>query len=562
MLSLLKIKNIAIIESAEIEFTYGLNVMSGETGAGKSIILDSLNAVLGFRASRELIRTGESEAGVTALFRDISAETENALKELCLPASDDGTLLLTRVISQDKNTCRVNGAPASVAVLRALSSSLVSIHGQQDNRELLDSKTHRAYIDKIAADTELLEEYGELYSHLCSLKDEIASLTMDESEKVRRTELLEYQINELKSAGLRTGERDELISRRDLIRNSEKLNELFSLIVTLLDGDGDTSGALAMLGTAQDAAEKAARLVSDALPSSEMLSEAIAAAENALSEIRVLYDAEEGDPHELDRIEERLDTLYRLGRKYGADEDDMLSFLEKAETELDSIVFSDERLSKLKREYSLCERECNSVAEKLSAVRQSAAGEFSVKVMDELRFLDMPSVTFSARFTRTPLSEYGIDDIEFLISANVGEEPKPIAKIASGGELSRIMLAIKRVLSENDGVGTLVFDEIDAGVSGRAAYKVGCKLAEVSNSRQVLCVTHLTQIAAFADTHLLINKSVRDEKTYTDVTLLDEQGRLSELARIIGGGKSVTSAQLQSARETLNDCTEYKKGHK
>ena len=550
MLSVLKIRNIAVIESAEIEFFRGFNVLTGETGAGKSIILDSINAVLGFRTSRELIRTGETQAEVTALFCDIDASSEKALESLGLPLSDDRSLLISRTISADKNVCRINGALTNVAALKTVGATLITIHGQQDNRELLDPETHLSYIDALAGTKELFSKYSEAYSKLVSADAKIKKISSDKAERARRADMLSFQIDELQKANIVPGEWEELKNRRSLMRNYEKIQTAFASAYSALSGGDDFSGALSLVSGAQ----RELSSVSDCSKDAEKLSERLSEIYYELDDISDVLRGDGFDggfsQGELNDVEERLDMLYRLSKKYGDTEEEMLAFLENAEKELESVSLSDEMLEELLLKREKLYENAKSLAEELSKKRKSAAETFCESVCKELRFLDMPSVRFEAVFKDVPLSENGVDSAEFLISANVGEDLKPLAKTASGGELSRIMLAIKNVLSDKDSVNTLVFDEIDTGVSGRAASKIAAKLYEVSRKKQVLCVTHLGVIASKGDSHYLIEKSEHDGKTFTNVTLLSPEARKYEIARIIGGG-NVTDLQLKNAEEML-----------
>ncbi len=551
MLSVLKIRNIAIIENAEIEFNKGFNVLTGETGAGKSIILDSINAVLGFRTSRELIRTGETEAEVTALFSFVNEKTNNKLAELGLPVNEDNSLLITRTITADKNVCRVNNSLTSVSALREIGSTLISIHGQQDNRELLDSETHISYLDAVAENSDLLENYKTTYSELCEINSEIKSLMSDEAEKIRMIDILSFQIDELTKAEITVGEWEELKNKRTEIQNIEKISEGFNMAESALSGGDGFTGAVELVSGAAKALSQVASFSKTAEELSTKLNDIYYELSDVADTLRFNDGESEYTRNDLELIEERLDLLYRLSKKYGSTEEEMLEFLSKAEEKLNSLTSSEENLEALKEKREIILTKAQKQAELLSKSRKETAKKFEENVMEELRFLDMPSVQFNVQFTRVALCENGVDSVEFLISANVGEPPKPIAKIASGGELSRIMLALKNVLSDKDQIGTMIFDEVDTGVSGRAATKVAQKLKEVSCGRQVICVTHLAQLAVLADNHYLIEKSARDGKTYTNVTPLDFEGRKYEIARITGGGE-ITETQLKNAEEMLS----------
>ena len=555
MLSLLKIDNIAIIESAEIEFSRGFNVLSGETGAGKSIILDSINAVLGFRTSRELIRTGASEARVTALFSSVSENVERKLLELSLPLTPDKTLLVSRVISSDKNICKVNNALTNVSALREIGAELISIHGQQDNRELLNNETHISYIDSIGDLTPVVGDYSALYNELLTLKAQIKKLSGNKEEKARRIDILSYQIDELEKAEINPGEWESLKNRRTELQNFERIQESLSAAYDALSGSDSYKGAVEMVSGAFRELSSIGKFSNEIQAVSEKLGDLYYELSDVADTVRDSISGDGYNPLELEDIENRLDLLYKLSKKYGESEEAMLQYLENAKKELSEISLSDEVLDELKIKYSEKLVEAETLAKTLSEKRKKEAEIFCERVCDELGFLDMPSVQFLVDFKEVDLCENGIDSVEFLISANVGEIPKPIAKIASGGELSRIMLALKTVLADKDKIPTMIFDEIDAGVSGRAALKVASKLKEVSKGKQVLCVTHLAQLMSYADSHYLIEKAVRDGKTYTGVTLLDLEGRTKEIARITSGGE-ITQTQLDNALEMINSAKE------
>lgn len=552
MLDLLKIQNIAIIESAEIEFSGGFNVLSGETGAGKSIILDSINAVLGFRTSRELIRTGESEARVTALFSRLEKSVEKKLEELSLPLSPDGTLLISRTIGFDRNICKVNNALTNVTALREIGAELISIHGQQDNRELLNNETHIDYIDAMVTEKSVFNEYSSLFSELCEIKSKIKRLSGDKEAKMRKIDILSYQIDEIEKAEINPGEWEKLKNRRTELQNYEKIQGgLYGAYEALAGGD-DFTGAVQLLSGAYRELTSIAQYSEDADALSKKLGDLYYEIEDISDTLRVSVNDEGYSQAELEEIENRINLIYNLSKKYGETEEDILEFLENAKKELEEISFSDEKLEELKSRYAELYDEVFSLAREISEMRKKISVDFAEKVCNELKFLDMPHVEFLVDFSETELSEKGIDSCEFLISANVGEVPKPIAKIASGGELSRIMLAFKTVMADKDKINTMVFDEIDTGVSGRAALKVAAKLKQVSKGKQVLCVTHLAQLMAYADNHYLIEKAAKDGKTYTSVTPLDFDGRKNEIARITGGGE-VSAIQLENAEEMLKN---------
>lgn len=550
MLSNLQIENIAVIKSASIDFENGFNVMTGETGAGKSIVIDSLNAILGERTSRELIRSGADSASVCAEFQNVGDNVKNELEKLGIEKDD--TLIVSRKLTPDgKNVCRINGMPATVSMLKALGVQLVNIHGQLDNQSLLSPETHCSFIDKLAGNGRELNEFKELYSLYIKKENELKSLNTDENEKNRRLDILNYQIEEIQKADIRPGEKDELTEKLGFLRNAEKVLDLLHTAYAALNGDGEMPGA------ADIAADAASKLLSAADYSSDFTETANGVNDAAMNlsayteELRDKIYSLDYDPNETERAEERLDVIYRLSQKYGDSEEDILAYLENAEKERDALSFSDERAEQLRAETEKAYNEALAAAKKLSEIRIEAGKKFSADVERELAFLDMPSVKFIVNDSVGKLYENGIDNIEFLLSANAGEEPKPLSKIASGGELSRIMLAIKCVLSELDDIDTLIFDEIDSGVSGRAALKIAAKMKELSKTHQVICVTHLAQIAAFADEHKLISKEEKDGRTYTCIASLDYNGRKYELARIMGG-LTVTQSILNSAEELLS----------
>ena len=550
MLSNLQIENIAVIKSASIDFENGFNVMTGETGAGKSIVIDSLNAILGERTSRELIRSGADSASVCAEFQNVGDNVKNELEKLGIEKDD--TLIVSRKLTPDgKNVCRINGMPATVSMLKALGVQLVNIHGQLDNQSLLSPETHCSFIDKLAGSGRELNEFKELYSLYIKKENELKSLNTDVNEKNRRLDILNYQIEEIQKADIRPGVKDELTEKLGFLRNAEKVLDLLHAAYAALNGDGEMPGA------ADIAADAASKLLSAADYSSDFAETANGVNDAAMNlsayteELRDKIYSLDYDPNETERAEERLDVIYRLSQKYGDSEEDILAYLENAEKERDALSFSDERAEQLRAETEKAYNEALAAAKKLSEIRIEAGKKFSADVERELAFLDMPSVKFIVNDSVGELYENGIDNIEFLLSANAGEEPKPLSKIASGGELSRIMLAIKCVLSELDDIDTLIFDEIDSGVSGRAALKIAAKMKELSKTHQVICVTHLAQIAAFADEHKLISKEEKDGRTYTCIASLDYNGRKYELARIMGG-LTVTQSILNSAEELLS----------
>lgn len=553
MLSDLKISDIAIIKEAAIHFDGGLNVLTGETGAGKSIIIDSINAILGERTSRELIRTGSKCAEVSAYFEKIGNSASGLLESLGISCEEDNSLLLYRKITADgKNVCKANGESVTVSMLKKIGQSLINVHGQMDNHNLLNEDLHYTYIDGFAENETLRSEYSACYESYIEAKHKFDSLVVDETEKARKIDLLSYQINEIESADIRLGEKVELEKRKTVLQNAETLIELVNGAVEVINGSDNFRGAEELLSFAAESLSKASNLDESLSKVSDAVSDMSYSISDCASELSSFLYSFDIDPCELDGIEERLDVLFRLSKKYGPDEEDILNFLEKAKAELEQVEFSD----KLKEKYELELKErlvlLEEAAEKLSENRKKFGAEFIKAVSGELAFLDMASITFKIIQNRKAFDETGADEIYFLISANAGEEPKPLSKIASGGELSRIMLAIKNVLAAKDDIATLIFDEVDTGVSGRAAQKIGIKLKEVSKNRQVLCVTHLAQIASFADNHFLISKSERENKTFTEISELDRDGRIKELSRIIGGAET-SGISLQAAAEMIDN---------
>lgn len=549
MLTSLKIENVAIIESAAIEFGCGLNVLTGETGAGKSIVIDSINAILGERTSRDIIRTGAQSAKVYAVFEDVNERVRNFLDENGIDC-EDGVLIINRTLSREgKNVCRINGAPVTVSMLREIGGELIDIHGQHDNQSLLSPEKHCGFVDSFAGNADLITDYREKYGRLCEIRSKLKKLTTDESSKSQRIDFLTYQIDELEKAEITIGERDELKARKSLINNSQKVIESLNIAYEALKADG---AGIDMITDAESEIANASAYMEMLGEASEKITDIRYELEDIAETVRDAMTEVDFDPSELEDIDERLDLLYRLSKKYGDTEEEMLEYLEKARAELDNIAFSEERVKELQKQEKEALAETETAACKLTESRKTAGEKLSNAICSELEFLDMPNVRFVVKCSDIGLTENGKDEIEFLISANAGEEPKPLAKIASGGELSRIMLAIKNVLAETDGVDTMIFDEIDTGVSGRAAQKIAMKLRSASKGRQVICVTHLAQIAAQGDVHLYISKSVSDGKTYTNIKSLIEEERVAEIARIMGG-MEITKLQLESAREMLGN---------
>ncbi len=552
MLSELYIENIAVIEKTGIDFYAGLNVLTGETGAGKSIVIDSINAVLGERASRELVRTGARSAFVSAVFVHLGAQAMGKLTELGYTPEEDGTVMIQREIHLDgKTVCRINGRPATVSVLKEMGSLLISIHGQHESYDLLSPDLHITYIDRMGVPEKLLESYRIAFDHMHHKKSELDSYNIDKAEKARQIDLLTYQINELEAADLHAGEQDDLNNKRIRYINSGKIVDSINIAKSALNGDESFEGALSAVSTAADALGDTERYLPEIHDLAERMKNIEYDLEDCSAEMRDFSTQLEYDPDELERIEARLDIIYRLSLKYGSTVENMLVFLDNCRTQLENIQLSDENIIKLTKEYHESKARAEKLADEVSACRKQTSKNFSQKVKDELKFLDMPNIDFQVQQECCPLNQLGCDKLQFLISANAGEPAKPIAKIASGGELSRIMLAIKTVLAGKDDIDTLIFDEVDTGISGSAAQKVGLKLHEVSGNRQVICVTHLAQIAALADTQYLIKKHVQDNKTFTDVTQLNYDGRKQELARIMGGAQ-ITPLMLENASEMLN----------
>ncbi len=547
MLNVLHIENIAVIECADISFDRGFNILTGETGAGKSIVIDAISAILGQRAYRDMIRTGSQKASVQAIFTDVpefSWFEENGVKY-------DSEVSIQREIYLDgRNICRVNGTPVTVSTLHGLGIQLINIHGQHDSATLFDEENHLSFLDAFADNQALRLDYLEKFQAVSSLRKEIHRMTMDEGEKLRRMETLRYQIEEISKAKLEPGEDETLEDRRKLLQNGEKLSSGLEEAVECLYGGEDTDGAAALLQQASRALEKLGRYTDSFSGISERVSDLMYQVQDAAEELRDSRDELSFCTDELETIEARLDVIHKLRRKYGATCADILAYLEKAKEELDEIEFADDHLERLKGKLKKAEKEAWDSAFVLRNQRQGAAIQLSERILTELSQLDMPRVQFSCEFTQTELTANGADTVAFYMSANAGEALKPMSKVASGGELARIMLAMKNVLAEKDQVSTLIFDEVDTGVSGRAAQRVAEKLKSVAQHKQVLCVTHLPQLAALADTHLLIAKSERQGRTYTTVTPLDLEGRKRELARIIGGA-TITETTLKSAEEML-----------
>lgn len=552
MLKSLNIENIAVIEKADIELSPGLNVLTGETGAGKSIVVDSINAVLGERTSRELVRNGANEAQVTAVFDDINSSVREKLDEFGI--EDDDTLVLMRKISdRGKSYCRINGVPCTVSMLRQLGEQLVNIHGQHDSQALLNPDTHYRFLDMFADDKELVSEYSKNFKKLLEVRKKLKSLTADAENNDKQSEMLAYEINELTQADIKIGEIEQLHKRKNIILNSQNISDYLTFILSFFNGDDENNAgaenniaSLYSQGEAlgEDDSEISA-IQSRLLSLSDSIAEIKSLAGDKLNSI-------EYNENELNTIDERLDMYYHLSNKYGATEQEMINYLNDALSKQNAIADYDEELERLNVQYDEVYSSTVDAAKALSLARSEAAKQLENEIKEQLEFLDMPKVKFLVDFKQGNLSSTGYDKIEFLISTNPGEPPKPLAKIASGGELSRIMLAIKNILAAKDTVDTLIFDEVDAGVSGRASRKIGLKLKSVGEVCQVICVTHSAQIASAADNHLLIQKEFKNDKTYTKVVHLDFEQRKRELARIMGG-MEITDALLKSAEEMLNE---------
>ena len=557
MLELLHIENIAIIERADIAFGSGFNALTGETGAGKSIVIDALGAVLGQRTSRELIRTGAEKAFVSATFGGVPAELPG-LEENGLAPEEDGTLLLQRELYGDgKNVCRVSGRPVTVAQLRRIGASLLNIHGQHDGQQLLDEEQHLFYLDRFGRVDAELTAYRERFDAWRATKREMDALKMDEAEKARRVDMLHHQIDELERADLQEGEEETLLARRNILRNGEKFLSAISAADACLNGGDESLGAVSAIKEAEDALRGLRNLGDEFVELSDRLESLRCEAYDLAETIRDKKDEYDFSPQELDAVESRCDQLYRLKKKYGSSVEEMLAYLERSREELDRIEYADDRLAQLAEKCKSQERAAREAARVLTDKRRAAAKELETRISRELSELDMPKLRFSIDFQEKELSEDGTDTVEFLMSANVGEDLRPIRKIASGGELSRIMLALKNVLAEQDSVMTMVFDEVDTGVSGRAAQRVAEKLARLSRTRQVLCVTHLPQLTAMADVHFGVEKGEENGRTLTRVRELDRAARRAEIARM-SGGDHPSETMLSGAEELLSAAESFK----
>ena len=549
MLSCLQIENVAVIQKAEVHFQPGLNVLTGETGAGKSILIDSINAILGNRTSKDLVRTGASKAVIRASFAQIPDVVLDKLEAAGYERSAE--LLLSREITAEgKSSCRINGMPTTAAVLRELCGGLININGQHDSVGLLNPAHHLSILDDYAQNAKLYQEYYVLYRSLVKVKKELDAMITDEAEKQRRIDLLSYQVQEIEEAGLTAGEEQTLEARRKVLANASTIRDRVAKAHALLSGDDDTPGAVDLLGEASNAMDTAAQLDESLSGVSGTLMDLYYSAKDAAAELIDRLDAYDTNDAELDEIEQRLDLLYRLKRKYGDTVEDIIAFGQKAREELEQIQFSEQRHDQLQAEKLRLYGLAREKAEALTQTRLKAFDELNARITDTLQFLNMPGVRMTLHHARGPLASHGQDSVEFYISTNAGEAPKPLARIASGGELSRITLAIKNALADRDAVPTVIYDEIDSGVSGKAAGRIGEVLRQSARGHQILCITHTAQIAALADCHLLIQKNVTNDRTYTEIHPLDTDGRVEALARLISGDH-VTELSRANAREML-----------
>lgn len=552
MLQTLYIENIAVIDKTSIEFNRGLNVLTGETGAGKSIIIDAINAVMGHRTSKDIIRTGEQSAFVSAQFENINGEVSKKLEELGF-CDDEGTLVLQRTLNASgKSVCKINGKPATVSMLKELSGYLINIHGQHESYELFSPDTHIDYIDRYGKCDKLLADYQEKYREYKILKKKLDEANTDDRERLHEIDLLTFQVNELSQAAVKAGEEEQLRAERISLLSVEKIFSLLNDAKIYLSGNDNFTGGIDAVDSACSDIQKASEYNAEYSAVSDALSDAYYNLRDCAESISDAIDNLESDPQRLEEVEERLDLLSTLSRKYDCPCDELDSLLQKLETRLDELVNFDKNRDELINAVQKAEAVLMKAAAALSEKRKKSAAEFSKRVKEEMSFLNMPNVELTAEFEQIDFTSKGIDKAELLISANPGETPRPVAKIASGGELSRMMLAIKTVLSHSDTVDTLIFDEVDTGISGSAAQKVGFKLKQVSENCQVLCVTHQAQIAALADCHYLISKQIDGGRTFTDVSVLDYEGRKNELARIIGG-VNITDAALSHAEAMLSE---------
>ena len=551
MLSSLQIENVAVIQKAEVHFEPGLNVLTGETGAGKSILIDSINAILGNRTSKDLVRTGAAKAVIRAAFEQVPPAVLDKLEQSGYERSE--ALLLSREITAEgKSSCRINGMPATAAVLRELCGGLININGQHDSVGLLNPAHHLDILDDYAQNRTVFQEYYTLYRELVRVKRELDALITDEAEKQRKIDLLQYQVQEIEDAGLTAGEEQTLENRRKVLSNASAIRDRLAQSYALLSGSDDAAGAVDLLGEASNAVDAAAQLDPALTAAAGQLLDLYYNAKDVAADLIGRLDAYDTNDAELDEVEQRLDLLYRLKRKYGSTVEDVISFGQKAREELDNIQNSQQRHDALQAEKLRLYAKAREKAEALTQTRLKAFEELNTRISGTLDFLNMPGVRMTLRHTRGPLASHGQDSVEFYISTNPGEAPKPLAKIASGGELSRITLAIKNAMADKDAVPTVIYDEIDSGVSGKAAGRIGEVLRQSAQGHQILCITHTAQIAALADCHLLIQKNVSNERTYTEIHPLDENGRVEALARLISGDH-VTELSRANAREMLQE---------
>lgn len=558
VLSQLYIENVAVIEKATIEFHKGFNILTGETGAGKSIIIDSMHGILGERTSKDMVRNGAESAFVSGLFTDLTDQAISKLRELGFEPEEDASVLVQRTIqAEGKSTCRINGRPATVSALKELGKTLMNIHGQHESYHLLSPELHIHYIDESGDLNTLVKEYRNVYQELKQIQSEIGAHATDEAEKLRRIDLLTYQIEELEQANLRENEKEELMERKTTMMHAEKIASAITAAKAALDGDESFDGVLSTLTAITASLQDSEQYLPALNPIIQKLHELSYGLEDVSEALREQESQMEFDAFELLEIETRLDLLYRLSIKYGQTTEEMLAFLERCRQELSQINHSEETLIQLNETYEILKEKAIQLAKQLSDKRKKTAEQFTKKVKHELQFLNMPGIEFQVEQERVPLNSNGCDKIQFLISVNPGEPAKPIAKIASGGELSRIMLAIQTVLSAHDDLDTMIFDEVDTGISGSAAQKVGLKLHEVSKYAQVICITHLAQIACLADYHLLIQKQVTNHKTYTQVIPLSKEAQTKEIARMIGG-EAITPLLLQNAQEMIDSAKQLK----
>lgn len=558
VLSQLYIENVAVIEKATIEFHKGFNILTGETGAGKSIIIDSMHGILGERTSKDMVRNGAESAFVSGLFTDLTDQAISKLRELGFEPEEDASVLVQRTIqAEGKSTCRINGRPATVSALKELGKTLMNIHGQHESYHLLSPELHIHYIDESGDLNTLVKEYRNVYQELKQIQSEIGAHATDEAEKLRRIDLLTYQIEELEQANLRENEKEELMERKTTMMHAEKIASAITAAKAALDGDESFDGVLSTLTAITASLQDSEQYLPALNPIIQKLHELSYGLEDVSEALREQESQIEFDASELLEIETRLDLLYRLSIKYGQTTEEMLAFLERCKQELSQINHSEETLIQLNETYEILKEKAIQLAKQLSDKRKKTAEQFTKKVKHELQFLNMPGIEFQVEQERVPLNSNGCDKIQFLISVNPGEPAKPIAKIASGGELSRIMLAIQTVLSAHDDLDTMIFDEVDTGISGSAAQKVGLKLHEVSKYAQVICITHLAQIACLADYHLLIQKQVTNHKTYTQVIPLSKEAQTKEIARMIGG-EAITPLLLQNAQEMIDSAKQLK----